>query len=551
MQKRNFTHIIMLLMALVLCINLCTGTALASETEETVPAFVLCFDAEGGVQYYSAFGVRSGENMYLVSSAEAGTVAQTGCDCILVGIGYSEEVKLLKTVGQVSYFRAPGLEAAPAYALGTEFPETVVIAAVQEEEGERYVTLSDPVMMNQGWTDMGSYYLSESLLMEDSYLVGAAVLSADASQVVGMVSRNSENFMVILPLTGHTFPADATVVSVPGTTSAGTPAEGESQESTPEQESEGTQTGETEPPGEEKKPVSTQNMILIGGGVLLLIVVIIAANRKPRKKAAGPSGSSAPLPLVDPYQGPADRGNTIPLKRNEMVSELVDMETTVPMRRTAPVTAVKWQLRCIRGTLEGQVYPLADKLSIGRMQNNDVAFPENTKGVSAKHCEVQFIGERVILQDLNSTYGTYFGMDQKAKLQPNMEYSLKNGDVFILAEGGPAFRLEQIGSTGQKAGFAVRSTSGTLYRANANGEITFGRNPECVAAFDQTNSSVSGKHCKLFQKDDGLFLVDQGSTNGTYFAENQRLKPNVSYKVVKGASFFLVNPQNTFVITEE
>ena len=45
--------------------------------------------------------------------------------------------------------------------------------------------------------------------------------------------------------------------------------------------------------------------------------------------------------------------------------------------------------------------------------------------------------------------------------------------------------------------------------------------------------------------------MDQGSTNGTYFAENQRLKPNVSYKVVKGAGFFLVNPRNAFVITEE
>lgn len=549
MQKWNFSRVIVLLTALVLCISLCTVTAFASETEETVPTFVLCFDTGEGVQYYSAFCVQSAESVYLVSAAEAGAMAQTGCDALLVGIGYSEEVTLLKTVGQVSYFRAPGLESIAAYALGTEFPGTVVISALVEEEGERYVGLSDPLLMDEGWKDQGSYYLSENDILEDTVLMGAPVLTADGTQVVGMVSRNSEMALVILPMVSHAFPSDATVVSVPSAPAAGAPAEEETQDPTGEAETEGTgETGEAEEPEDGKKPIST-NMLLIGGGVLILLAVIVAANRKPKKKASEPAYN--PTPAADPYRNYSDMGGTIPLKRNEMVSELVDIQPTAPLRRpAAPVTA-KWQLRCVRGPLEGRVYPLNDKLSIGRMQDNDIVFAENTKGVSGRHCEVQISGEQVILQDLNATYGTYFGMEQKAKLKPNMDYTLKNGDVFILAEGGPAFRLEQIGSTGKKPGFTVRSAGGTLYRSNGDGEITFGRNPECVVAFDQGNSAVSGKHCKLFMKEDGLYLMDQGSTNGTYFAENQRLKPNVSYKVVKGAGFFLVNPRNAFVITEE
>ena len=151
MQKWNFSRAIVLLTALVLCISLCTVTAFASETEETVPTFVLCFDTGEGVLCYSAFCVQNGESVYLVSAAEAGAMAQTGCDALLVGIGYSEEVSLLKTVGQVSYFRAPGLESVTAYELCAEFPDTVVLAAVEEEEGERYVTVTDPLAMDQGW----------------------------------------------------------------------------------------------------------------------------------------------------------------------------------------------------------------------------------------------------------------------------------------------------------------------------------------------------------------------------------------------------------------
>lgn len=544
MQKRIFSRLIVLLSALILCISLCTGTAFASETEQTAPTFVLCFDTGDGVQYYSAFCVRSGDNVYLVSAAEAGSLAQTGCDTILAGIGYSEKAELLKTVGQVSYFRAPGLENAAVLEMGTEFPETVVLAMVQEEEGERYVTVTDPISVSEGWQNMGSYYLSEELMLEDSYLVGAPVLSADATQVVGVVSRTNDLTMVLLPLIGNVFPEDATVLSVPAAPVPEATGEAADQETTDEAPEEG---------ADGEKKISPQNLILIGGGLVILIGIIVAANRKPKKKGSGSVTGAAPG--AQSFNQYPQNGNTIPLKRNEMVSELVDIQPTMPLNRgfspTAPLAVAKWQLRCVRGPMEGKVYPLTDKLSFGRMQDNDVAFPEDTKGVSARHCEVQVLNGRVSLQDLNSTYGTYFGNEQRAKLRPNMEYPLKDGDVFILAEGGPAFTLEAVGGSQKKTGFAVRSTSGTIYRSNADGEITFGRNPECVAAFDQSSTTISGKHCKLFRGEDGLFLMDQGSTNGTFFAGNQRLKPNVSYKVEKGTSFYLFNSQNTFVITEE
>ena len=45
--------------------------------------------------------------------------------------------------------------------------------------------------------------------------------------------------------------------------------------------------------------------------------------------------------------------------------------------------------------------------------------------------------------------------------------------------------------------------------------------------------------------------MDLGSTNGTYFAENKRLQPNVPYKVEKGMAFYLTSQNYLFVITED
>lgn len=531
MQNRKILRTFWILTVLLLCVSICPGPASASEDVETFPIFALRFDTEDGVQEYSAFCVRDSDSgdVYLISTAEAARQAQTGCDVFLCGIGYTEPAAYVETVGQVAYFRAPGLDQVPPYKLGAEIPETVLFCFVSETDGELCSMISDTIVLEDGWKDFGGYLLAEGNTVEDTSILGAAVLTADATQVVGMVTRNGDNTLAILPLVNSVFPSDAAAVTAAGDLiSAAEPEDDAGQE-------------------EPEEGLSPQMLVYIGIGTVLLIGILVAANKKPSAKK---SDGAAPAPVPAPQ--PADSG-TIALKRNEMASELVDFTKPSPAVSYSQngKASAQWQLRCIRGPLEGQTFPLHDKLSIGRIPDNDVVFSAETKGVSGRHCEVVLSNGRVILQDLNATYGTYFGMEQKAKLKPNMDYQLQHGDVFILAEGGPAFRLESLTGAAVKPGFTVRGASGTLYRANADGEITFGRNPECVVAFDQNNTAVSARHCKLFRKEDTLYLVDQGSTNGTFFSEDQRLKPNVSYKVTKGARFCLVNPQNTFVITED
>jgi predicted component of type VI protein secretion system len=53
-----------------------------------------------------------------------------------------------------------------------------------------------------------------------------------------------------------------------------------------------------------------------------------------------------------------------------------------------------------------------------------------------------------------------------------------------------------------------------------SGELTIGRNPQNRLVIDHL--SVSGRHAAISHQDDGLILIDSGSTNGT-FVNNQRV----------------------------
>ncbi len=67
---------------------------------------------------------------------------------------------------------------------------------------------------------------------------------------------------------------------------------------------------------------------------------------------------------------------------------------------------------CIRGRLCGQVFPITPgkTVTLGRSQENMIAYPEGSKGISRKHC-VFFLDKNgvFLVKDQRSTYGTYVG----------------------------------------------------------------------------------------------------------------------------------------------
>ena len=103
----------------------------------------------------------------------------------------------------------------------------------------------------------------------------------------------------------------------------------------------------------------------------------------------------------------------------------------------------------------------------------------------------------------------------------------------------------------QPAGPAVKDIEDKIYKAGASGRLSFGRDSGNTAVIASPDKQISSKHCVLYREGGKLYLMDVGSTNGTFFTADQRLKPNTPYRIRKGQAFFLCSPKYTFIVTEE
>lgn len=532
MKKRLSTRIFAFLTALLLCIPLLGLAAgaeqVAPEAEEeiTSPVFCLGFHKDGEVLTFTAFYVQDtlGDgSTYLVTAGGASVPAEAGYDAVLLSDNYTETAQFLGTVGHFAYFYAPGLENITPLAMGTAFTDTLLLLSQTfNEEGELTGAVYEEVDMTSGWEDHGYYFLAPDITVDDTFLMGAPLVESETAGVVGCFTMNGDYQLVLLSMLEMVFPAEAAIV--PGST-----GETEGSEEIPEPEPE--------------KDYSLY--IYIGIGAVVLLLIIVAANRKPAKKV---DSQGYTIPSGGEFTGPQ---NTVALDNPSLISDPVPFNNN-PGFIPAPATpaAAQWQIRCISGEMKGQTFLLRDKLTFGRSSQCGVVFSKNTPGVSGTHCEVSIENGSVVLRDLQSTYGTFLG--KNVRMEPQVNYHLQVGDSFILAQDGPSFRLEKVGDSFREYTPAVRSAdTGTVYRADVNGKMVFGRDPRSQVSFDQNTSAVSTIHCTLYREGGSLYLMDNGSTNGTFFNENQRLKPNTPYKVRKGVSFFLVSAKHTYIITED
>jgi predicted RNA-binding Zn-ribbon protein involved in translation (DUF1610 family) len=107
-------------------------------------------------------------------------------------------------------------------------------------------------------------------------------------------------------------------------------------------------------------------------------------------------------------------------------------------------------------------------------------------------------------------------------------YCARCGALLVREEGGteatqtftpedgdesPAEALEDLGVKGPA--LVVRSGGGRTGEIfPLNGETTIGRSPDCGIFLDDV--TVSRKHAVLIERDNGFFIEDQGSLNGTF-----------------------------------
>lgn len=186
---------------------------------------------------------------------------------------------------------------------------------------------------------------------------------------------------------------------------------------------------------------------------------------------------------------------------------------------------------------EHQLRPGANVL--GRA--GDIQF-EDTR-VSRRHCQVIVENGAVFVEDLGSTNGTMVG---GAKLSQGARQPIGNGQTVSM--GGLELTLSMPGETnktiqamsGRTAAISVVPTVSDAVawlvfpdheEALAPGSHTFGRRD--TNAIVISDPYVSGSHGVFDVTDEGVFLTDTGSTNGTVLNE-AKLAPNMRTKLAAG-----------------
>lgn len=94
----------------------------------------------------------------------------------------------------------------------------------------------------------------------------------------------------------------------------------------------------------------------------------------------------------------------------------------------------------VDGVYEDTFIPLTKEIIFGRGHDCNLVFPEDTLGISRRHCMVQYDkeNEMFFIIDLNSTYGTFLGDGSKIPSQEKIY--LQAGEEFFLG-GKEKFRV--------------------------------------------------------------------------------------------------------------
>lgn len=541
------------------------GDSFAAELKESVnfeeentelPVFLLVIDYEGEKDFMHAFYMKDTYGTggsYLISSLGAYVFADEGASLYVVAGGEVKEAECLGMKDGLSYLTFDGLENYKPFSLKENITnDNMYFVMIEVDEDGQFVQEAYLMEMDSSWVKEEGYY-SSGLEVDSLLFLGVPTFDEESFELIGMFEVEPDTGeLLILDMTQISYESSYAIVSeapvqsseseAPSQTSGTQPVE-EQQAEAPVEEQETATEAETPV---EKENTASQNGFLSsipGWAYAVVVVLVIGAvyvSGNQKKKVKEQSKPEQPINNAEVFQEGTialDKGGT------QMAEGTITSEPPKAM----------WQIRGMSGMFEGKTFALTEILRFGRNPQNQVVYLQNTKGISGEHCELSMENGRIILRDLGSTYGTFLG--NGSKLNERVSYEVKEGDIFYLAESSQSFRIEKIGESRQVFTPAVKATvnpkAGETYRADASGRIQFGRSAHCQVSFGANDTKISTNHCVLYREEDGLYLMDLGSTNGTYFAENKRLQPNVPYKVEKGMAFYLTSQNYLFVITED
>lgn len=101
------------------------------------------------------------------------------------------------------------------------------------------------------------------------------------------------------------------------------------------------------------------------------------------------------------------------------------------MSPAAKSPASVYGVQCLEGPLQGQIFQIPiNGIMIGRDSACGILFPNDTQGVSSRHCTLSFQNNNLMLTDVGSSFGTY--LEDGTLLQPMSPHPMRPNMRFYL-----------------------------------------------------------------------------------------------------------------------
>ncbi len=169
--------------------------------------------------------------------------------------------------------------------------------------------------------------------------------------------------------------------------------------------------------------------------VIIILVVILVLLHSRRKKLEEEDLSQLELEASRARAEYARQHSMQQAARRNAPAAVHPASDSLPPVRPANATAQfsNVMLAILSGPMKGYSVNIADKVTLGRdPEACNVVFPPDATSVSRRHCAISFNKNtgRVLLEDLNSSNGTYF--PSGTRIIPGRLYALRSGDRFYL-----------------------------------------------------------------------------------------------------------------------
>ena len=201
-----------------------------------------------------------------------------------------------------------------------------------------------------------------------------------------------------------------------------------------------------------------------------------------------------------------------------------------------------------------------DIIRIGRgEENNDIAAPDGFNSVSRKHLEVRRVGAIYYAHDLGSVNGVFINgkhletstllndgdeiqigsehMGQLVRItfQMRTDAAIPNLALEVNEESPTLVGEYETEEPVDGAYLKIRWPNGSSNYFPLQAKTTLlGRDPGCTLSFPARLRYISGQHVEIQETENGFFIQDLQSTNGTR-VNNQLLEPNVPARLAHGS----------------